>query len=96
MKKKKNFMKKLSNILINMPRKFKLILVIILIIVIISAMIILVIDFLDDRVNSKRRLAEVLPVPVIGNIPTHEKEFRKENNDVHNKQNAKVNISRGV
>lgn len=64
--------------------------------VIISAMIILVIDFLDDRVNSKRRLAEVLPVPVIGNIPTHEKEFRKENNDVHNKQNAKVNISRGV
>lgn len=64
--------------------------------IIISAMIILVIDFLDDRVTSKRRLAEVLPVPVIGNIPTHEKEFRKENKDVHNKQDAKVNISRSL
>lgn len=51
MKKKKNFMKKLSNILINMPRKFKLILVIILIIVIISAMISIIIIQ-----NSKQRL----------------------------------------
>ncbi len=64
--------------------------------IIISAMIILVIDFLDDRVTSKKRLGEVLPVPVIGNIPTHEKEFRKENKDVHNKQDAKVNISRSL
>lgn len=78
------------------PDKKKLPLVWFVVGIIISVMIILVLDLLDDRIISKNRLAEVLPIPVIGNIPTHEKQFKKENKDVRNKQDAEVSVSRGV
>jgi len=34
------------------------------------------IDYLDDTIKSNSRLEKVLPVPVLGNIPKHEKGFK--------------------
>lgn len=40
--------------------------------------IILVVDYLDDTVKSKERLGKILPIPVLGDIPKHEKGFKEE------------------
>lgn len=40
--------------------------------------LILVIDYLDDTVKSKQRLGKILPIPVLGDIPKHERGFKEE------------------
>lgn len=46
--------------------------------IIISIGVVLVLDYLDDTIKSKDRLEEILPIPVIGQVPEHEKEFKGE------------------
>lgn len=64
--------------------------------IILSIGLILVLDYLDNRIVSKKQLEKIIPVPVLGNIPTVEKEFRKEIKDVRNEKNAEVAVSRGL
>ena len=49
--------------------------------------IILGLDLLDNKIKSKKVLEKVIPVPVLGCIPTAEK-LKKESNDVHNEEKA--------
>ena len=44
-------------------------------------------DLLDNKIKSKKVLEKVIPVPVLGCIPTAEK-LKKESNDVHNEEKA--------
>lgn len=60
--------------------------------VIVSIGLILILDYLDDTLKSKQELERVLPIPVLGDIPKHEKDFLKEENYVNSKRNAKINI----
>lgn len=64
--------------------------------IVLSIGLILVIDYLDDRLISKKQLEKALPIPVIGEIPTHEKAFIKEDKHVSSKQAAKVAVSRSI
>lgn len=50
----------------------------------------------DYRLISKKQLGKAIPIPVIGEIPTHEKTFMKEEKDVSSKQTSKVAVSRSV
>ena len=50
--------------------------------IIISIGLILVLDYLDSRIMSKKQLEKVIPVAVLGSIPMSEREFRKENKNV--------------
>lgn len=61
--------------------------------IILSIGLILVLDYLDTRIISKKQLEKTVPVPVLGSIPVEEKEFRKEIKNVRNQENAKVSIS---
>lgn len=61
-----------------MPNKTKLIIVAFGIGLILSIGLILVLDYLDDTIKSKEKLEKLLPIPVIGEIPKHEKAFKKE------------------
>lgn len=61
--------------------------------IILSIGLILVLDYLDNRIISKKQLEKIIPVPVLGSIPTAEKEFRKESKNVRNKEDAKVAVS---
>lgn len=61
--------------------------------IILSIGLILVLDYLDTRIISKKQLEKIVPVPVLGSIPIEEKEFRKEIKNVRNQENAKVSIS---
>lgn len=61
--------------------------------IIISIGLILVLDYLDSRIMSKKQLEKVIPVAVLGSIPIAEREFRKENKNVHNEKNAQVTVS---
>ena len=64
--------------------------------IILSIGLILVLDYLDNRIVSKKQLEKIIPVPVLGSIPTVEKEFRKESRDVRNEKNAEVAVGRGL
>ena len=64
--------------------------------IVLSIGIILVLDYLDDRVISKKQLSKLLPIPVIGEIPSHEKSFAKEDKNASSKQASKVSISRSI
>lgn len=64
--------------------------------IILSIGLILVLDYLDNRIVSKKQLEKIISVPVLGSIPTSEKEFRKEIKHVRNEKNAKVAVSRGL
>ena len=61
--------------------------------IIVSIGLILVLDYLDSRIMSKKQLEKVIPVAVLGSIPMSEREFRKENKNVHNEKNAQVTVS---
>ena len=61
--------------------------------IILSIGLILVLDYLDNRIVSKKQLEKIIPVPVLGSIPVVEKEFRKENKNVCNKGDAEVTVS---
>lgn len=60
---------------------------------VISIGLILVLDYLDDTIREKKDLEKVLPIPVLGDIPKHEKQFSKGDNYVYSSNDAKVNIS---
>ena len=63
----------------------------------ISLVIIFIKYYLDDTVKSKDSLEKLLPVTVLGEIPIHEKSFRKEEKiSANNKRNSELNISRSV
>ena len=64
--------------------------------IIISIGLILVLDYLDSRIMSKKQLEKIIPVAVLGSIPIAEREFRKENKNVHNEKNAQVTVSGGL
>lgn len=64
--------------------------------IILSIGLILVLDYLDTRIISKKQLAKIVPVPVLGSIPVLEKEFRKENKNVCNKGETEVSVSRSL
>ena len=64
--------------------------------IILSIGLILVLDYLDTRIISKKQLEKIVPVPVLGSIPIEEKEFRKEIKNVRNQENAKVSISGNI
>ncbi|MCE9656388.1 YveK family protein [Clostridium celatum] len=56
--------------------------------------IIFVVDYLDDRIKSRERLEKILDIPVLGAIPTQEKEFGKAGKRyVHSRKNATIGIS---
>lgn len=61
--------------------------------IILSIGLILVLDYLDTRIISKKQLEKIVPVPVLGSIPVEEKKFRKESKNVCNQENAKIPIS---
>ena len=61
--------------------------------IILSIGLILVLDYLDTRLISKKQLEKIVPVPVLGSIPVEEKKFRKESKNVCNQENAKIPIS---
>ncbi len=46
--------------------------------IIVSLALILILDYLDDTVKSKSRLEKVLPIPVLGAIPKHERGFKED------------------
>lgn len=60
------------------PNKKKLVIVAFAVGIIISIGIIFVLDYLDDTIKNKDRLEEILPIPVIGEVPKHEKSFKGE------------------
>lgn len=60
------------------PNKNKVIIIAFAIGLIISIGIIFVLDYLDDTIKSKDRLERILPIPVIGMLPKHEKSFKGE------------------
>ena len=60
------------------PNKNKVIIIALGIGLIISIGIIFILDYLDDTIKSKERLEKILPIPVIGMLPKHEKSFKGE------------------
>ena len=85
-----------ANVTTIYPNKKKLPMIAFLVGVIISIGIILVWDYLDTRIVSKKQLEKIVSIPVLGSIPVSEKEFRKESKDVCNKKNAKITISGSI
>lgn len=45
---------------------------------ILSMALVLILDYLDDKVRTKKKLEKLLPVPVIGEIPKHERGFKED------------------
>lgn len=43
-----------------------------------SMAVVLVIDYLDDKIRTKSKLQKLLPIPVIGEIPKHERSFKED------------------
>lgn len=60
------------------PNKKKVIMIAFAVGIIISIGIIFVIDYLDDTIKSKEKLEKLLPIPVLGELPKHEKSFKGE------------------
>lgn len=78
------------------PNKTKLLMIAFAAGIIVSIGLILVLDYLDSRIMSKKQLEKVIPVAVLGSIPMSEREFRKENKNVYNEKNAQVTVSGGL
>ena len=78
------------------PNKTKLPIIAFGVGIILSIGLILVLDYLDTRIISKKQLEKIVPVPVLGCIPVEEKEFRKEVKNVSNQENTKVSISGSI
>lgn len=64
--------------------------------IMLSIGIILGLDAIDTKIVSKKQLEKVIPVPVLGNIPTLEKEFKKEIKNVCSKQDPNIPVSRSI
>lgn len=79
------------------PNKNKIIFIGFMVGLVASIGIILVIDYLDDRIKDRERLEKILDIPVLGSVPTHEREFGKvvkKNGNI--RRDANVSISRGL
>ena len=75
------------------PNKTKLPMIAFVAGIVIAIGIILVWDYLDTRIVSKKQLEKIVPIPVLESIPVSEREFRRENKDVYNKKNAEITVS---
>lgn len=60
------------------PNKKRVLLIAFAIGLIISIGIVLVLDYLDDTVKTRDRLEKILPIPVLGELPKHDKSFKGE------------------
>ena len=60
------------------PNKRKVIMIAFVVGFIASIGIIFVLDYLDDTIKSKEKLEKLLPIPVLGELPKHEKSFKGE------------------
>lgn len=60
------------------PNKQRVILICFAIGLILSIGVILVLDYLDDTIKSRERLEKILPIPVLGELPKHDKSFKGE------------------
>lgn len=78
------------------PNKKRVIGLYVIVGLVISIGAVLLIDYLDDRIKDRDELEKVIPIPVLGDIPSHEKKFEKGDKHVCSKRNAKIGISRGV
>ena len=67
------------------PDKKKLPIIAFAVGVIISIGLILVLDYFDDRIVSKKQLQRILDIPILADIPTHERSFKKEDKNANNK-----------
>lgn len=67
------------------PDKKKLPIIALAVGVIISIGLILVLDYFDDRIVSKKQLQKILDIPILADIPTHERSFKKEDKNANNK-----------
>ena len=67
------------------PNKKKLPIIAFAVGVIISIGLILVLDYFDDRIVSKKQLQRILDIPILADIPTHERSFKKEDKNANNK-----------
>lgn len=77
------------------PNKTKLPIMTFAVGIVLSIGLILVLDYLDTRVTCKKELEKIIPVPVLGTIPMHEKEFKREiKKYVRSKGNAQITVSR--
>ena len=78
------------------PNKTKLPIMAFAIGIVLSIGLILVLDYLDTRIISKKQLEKIIPVPVLGSIPVVEKEFKKERKNVCNEKDTKIPISGSI
>ena len=67
------------------PNKKKLPIIAFAVGVIISIGLILVLDYFDDRIVSKKQLEKIIDIPILADIPTHERSFKKEDKNANNK-----------
>lgn len=61
-----------------LPNRRRLVEIYVLVGLVLSIAVILVLDYLDDTVKNKGRLERILGVPVLGEIPKHDKGFKEE------------------
>lgn len=63
----------------------------------ISLIFIFIKYYLDNTIKSREELEKLLAIPVLVEIPSHEKAFiKEEKKHASSRKNAKVNISRGI
>lgn len=67
------------------PDKKKLPIIAFVVGVVISIGLILVLDYFDDRIVSKKQLEKIIDIPILADIPTHERSFKKEDKNANNK-----------
>ena len=67
------------------PDKKKLPIIAFAVGVVISIGLILVLDYFDDRIVSKKQLEKIIDIPILADIPTHERSFKKEDKNANNK-----------
>lgn len=67
------------------PDKKKLPIIAFVVGVVISIGLILVLDYFDDRIVSKKQLEKIIDIPILADIPTHERSFKKEEKGANNK-----------
>ena len=72
------------------PNKVTLPVIAFIVGIVLSIGIILVKDYLDDKVNSKKKLEELLNIPVLGDIPTEEKFNKRRDKHVYNESSAQI------
>ena len=82
------------------PDKTRLPIIAFIVGIVLSIGIILVIDYLDDKIISKKQLNKILEIPVLGEIPKEEKTItkksKKEAKNVHSRGESKFTSIRSL